>query len=142
VHTVRDEWGNLRRLGYDLTGRMVKTEAWNGEAWEVEGSVEEDVVNRLVSAANGLGHKNSREYNGWGQVAEIADREAAAADRMSAVYSYDAVGRVESVTDAFGVSELYEYDAIGRVRAVRSEDEAGSVLVERSAEYSYGEDGS
>ncbi|MEZ4278469.1 MAG: RHS repeat-associated core domain-containing protein [Myxococcota bacterium] len=118
----------VREVLYDLRGRPLAIEHGNTtvDAFEYHGPAENHALARISSRSRSAtvldprvvySDLDYRDYDADGRLVRIEDaRDRSGALSMSAVYAYDAVGRLTSVAGAR--PETFAYDEIGNLRAI------------------------
>jgi len=86
----------------------------------------------LVNSSDGLGIKRNRSYDALNRTIELLDNfngTDPTTSNATATYGYDAMGRLEGITDPDNLSTTYDYDGLGNPKATHSPDTGTSSRV-------------
>ncbi|MGW7275033.1 RHS repeat-associated core domain-containing protein [Streptomyces sp. NPDC054864] len=125
--TLTSSSGDKVTNGYDTSGNMMSqtdtTSGSDGAKWTYDynpksGAMDCDgLPGQRCSATDPEGHKTSLTYDSKGNLAKV-DRPSAQED---VTYTYDALGRTDTVTDGRGVKTVYTYDKRDRLKTQTSD---------------------
>jgi RHS repeat-associated protein len=104
IRAVTSPAGRAETLEYDRCGRPIARTGSNGQRWEISW----DAEGRPVAVAEPDGRVQRYGYDADGHLSVAG----------SQTLTYDAAGRVTTVTTAGGGRRLFEYDPAGRLVAV------------------------
>lgn len=114
-----DANGHVVTTAYDPVGDPVAVTTAAGTTRFVH-----DALGRVTETVSALGHRSRQRYDPAGRTLGLTDANVVAGTRTgnafgeSVTSTYDALGRVETVTDADGGVTRYEYDLLGNRTAV------------------------
>lgn len=134
VASVRDANGHITRYTYNADGNLTKTERQpNGQTvWSVLETRDYDNLGRLCTVTDGAGTVTRSWYDAVGRISQKVtdptDTDASVELNLSTSWTYDALGRVVSQTDASGIVTTYTFDAQGRT-LTQTVDPSGLNLV-------------
>jgi RHS repeat-associated protein len=125
--------------GYDTSGNMTSqtdtTDGSDGAKWSYDYNPESGTMDcgglpgQRCAATDPEGNKTSFSYDTQGNLVKV-DRPSAQGD---VTYTYDALGRPETVTDGRGVETVYAYDRRDRLKSQTGDS--------RTAAFTYDADG-
>ncbi len=129
--SVEDSGGITETYDYDERGNLTTIINPNS----ISRNFEYDVLDRLVAATDGRGQTTNYQYDELGRLFNIQqpgvrstrltydaeDNIIAVTERpreQRTLYSYDALGRISSITDPLGHTTSYSYNPVGRISRV------------------------
>gem|GEM_PF-2437065 len=130
--SVTDANAHVRQFGYDAIGNVV----WSKDARSKQTDFTYDTNTRLTRVRNGLGHQVDMVYDGRDNLTQVAT-SAGTVDftynlknqvtsvtngnigaRRTTSYTYDAKGKISTVTDPSNIVTQYAYDARGNLLGI------------------------
>ena len=109
----RDALGNTYHYEYDAWGRLVKETDPNGNST----TYTYDANSNCISKTDALGTNVHMEYDALNRMVR-AYMKSESGEEYNIDYSYDALGRVISVTDEMGNISQMHYDELGNVVSI------------------------
>lgn len=113
-----DPNGNVTTFSYDLDGRLTSSTAGYGTPQASTTSTSYDGAGRVLTQTDGLNHTlMTYTYDALG-------RETTSTDAMtrSSTYSYDGANRLSTIVNALGQTTTHSYDSGGRLTTIAYSD--------------------
>ncbi|EMS70409.1 RHS repeat-associated core domain-containing protein [Ruminiclostridium cellobioparum] len=118
---LTDEDGYTKRLHYDITGKLVKSEQTPDKTSYYSASYAYDYVGNVVSQTDAKGNTTKYSYDDLGRVVSKTD-----ALNNETRYTYTSFSQVETIEEPGGRTTKYIYDSIGRIVEERVFDQSAA----------------
>lgn len=116
VTTETDRINRVTKHAYDAQGNLLSTTRGFGTANATTDHATYNTLGLPLTRTDGLGHVTEYFYTATGLLLSVKEpADVANGLRSQTFYAYDAVGRIESVTDQAGRQTHYAYDARNRL---------------------------